>query len=56
MDVVIRGLVAWIASVGRLPYFVEKRDLGGGRNLSRFDRLTLFNDGPRVWGEGEDAA
>jgi hypothetical protein len=43
----------WVAREGRLPWFVEKRDLGGGRNLWRFDRVTLLNDGPRVWQEGE---
>ena len=52
---VTRALVAWIAEQSRLPYFLEKRDLGGGRNLWRFDLVTLFNDGPRVWMEGETA-
>jgi hypothetical protein len=54
--VVTRALIAWIAREGRLPYFLEKQDLGAGRNLWRFDRLTLFNDGPRVWREGEQPA
>lgn len=52
---VTRALIAWIAEQGRVPFFMEKRDLGGGRNLWRFDRVTLFSDGPRVWVEGETA-
>ena len=54
--VVTRALIAWIGREGRIPYFVEKRDLGAGSNLWRFDRVTLFNDGPRVWIEGETPA
>jgi hypothetical protein len=51
--VVTRALIAWIGENGRLPYFMEKRDLGAGRNLWRFDRVTVLNDGPRAWVEGE---
>jgi hypothetical protein len=54
--VVTRRLIAWIADAGRLPYYLEKRDLGAGRNLWRFDRVTVLNDGPRVWVEGETPA
>jgi hypothetical protein len=54
--VATRALIAWIGENERLPWFVEKRDLGAGRNLWRFDCLTLFNDGPRVWMEGEAAS
>jgi hypothetical protein len=35
---------------------MEKRDLAAGRNLWRFDRLALLNDGPRVWKEGDESA
>lgn len=53
--VVTKRLIAWIAAEGELPYWVEKIDLGSGRNIWRFDRVTLFNDGGRVWIEGEAA-
>lgn len=51
--VVTKRLIAWIAETGELPWWVGKTDLGNGRNLWRFDRLTLLNDGPRAWAEGE---
>ena len=52
--VVTRALLAWIVREGRMPWFIEKRDLGDGRNVWRFDLVTLFNDGARVWLEGEE--
>lgn len=50
---VTKRLIAWIATTGRVPYFIEKIDVGAGRNIWRFDILTMLSDGAAVWIEGE---
>lgn len=50
---VTKRLISWIARSGKVPWFQGKIDVGNGRNLWRFDTLTLLSDGETVWLEGE---
>lgn len=52
---VTAALIAWIGETGRVPYFVEKIDAGAGRNVWRFDAVTLLSDKDKVWREGKAA-
>jgi len=53
--VVTKAVIAWAAETGRTPWFVGKTDLGNNRNIWRFADVTLFNDGSKVWREGQAA-
>lgn len=52
---VTREAISWAAETGRTPWFVGKIDLGNGRNIWKFEDVTLFNDGAKVWREGKAA-
>lgn len=52
---VTQAVVAWIATSGKVPRFVEKIDANQGRNVWVFDRVTFLSDGKRVWEEGKTA-
>lgn len=53
--VVTKAVIAWAADTGKTPWFVGKTDLANNRNAWRFTDVTLFNDGSKVWQEGEAA-
>lgn len=54
--VVTKAVIAWAAETGQTPWFLGKTDLGNNRNIWRFEDVTLFNDGSKVWREGKAAA
>ncbi|MFT4039512.1 MAG: hypothetical protein QM692_15095 [Thermomicrobiales bacterium] len=53
--VVTKAVIAWAAETGRTPWFEGKTDLGNNRNIWKFEDVTLFNDGAKVWREGKAA-
>lgn len=53
--VVTRAIIAWAAETGRTPWFEGKTDLGNNRNIWKFEDVTLFNEGSKVWREGKAA-